>query len=305
MKRLQKRLKSGGVDVNEDDPFELFVAATNIRWCYYAESHKILGQTFGMCVLQDFEALTPNLLARTVETVEGGGLVVLLLNSMHSLKQLYTLAMDVHNRYRTEAHRELVPRFNERFLLSLAHCSSALVLDDQLDILPLSSRIAHIEPIARPAPDSVPARERDLRQLKQSVQDTPPLSSLVALCKTLDEATALIKLVDVLSERSGPRATCVLTSARGRGKSATLGLALAAALAFQYSNVFLSAPSPENLRTVFEFLVKGVDAMGYQVFWLKLPIWFAFYLVSSNLLIDFTLLYSHPVIHMHIILRTF
>lgn len=25
-----------------------------------------------MCVLQDFEALTPNLLARTIETVEGG-----------------------------------------------------------------------------------------------------------------------------------------------------------------------------------------------------------------------------------------
>jgi tRNA(Met) C34 N-acetyltransferase TmcA len=38
--------------------------------------HKVLGNTFGMCVLQDFEALTPNLLARTIETVEGGGVVV-------------------------------------------------------------------------------------------------------------------------------------------------------------------------------------------------------------------------------------
>ena len=46
-----------------------------------------------MCVLQDFEALTPNLLARTIETVEGGGLVVLLLKTMTSLKQLYTMAM--------------------------------------------------------------------------------------------------------------------------------------------------------------------------------------------------------------------
>lgn len=51
-----------------------------------------------MCVLQDFEALTPNLLARTVETVEGGGLVVLLLRSVNSLKQLYTMSMDVHQR---------------------------------------------------------------------------------------------------------------------------------------------------------------------------------------------------------------
>jgi len=43
--------------------------------------------------LKDFEALTPNLLARTIETVEGGGAVVILLKSMESLKQLYTMTM--------------------------------------------------------------------------------------------------------------------------------------------------------------------------------------------------------------------
>ena len=42
---------------------------------------------------QDFEAMSPNLLARTVETVEGGGIVVLLLRSVNSLKQLYTMTM--------------------------------------------------------------------------------------------------------------------------------------------------------------------------------------------------------------------
>ncbi len=64
--------------------------------------------------VQDFEALTPNLLARTVETVEGGGLVVLLLRTMTSLKQLCTLVMDVHARYRTQAHQHVKARFNER-----------------------------------------------------------------------------------------------------------------------------------------------------------------------------------------------
>lgn len=44
-------------------------------------------------VPQDFEALTPNLLARTIETVEGGGIVVILLRTMNSLKQLYTMTM--------------------------------------------------------------------------------------------------------------------------------------------------------------------------------------------------------------------
>lgn len=44
-------------------------------------------------LVQDFEALTPNLLARTIETVEGGGIIVLLLKTMKSLRQLYTMTM--------------------------------------------------------------------------------------------------------------------------------------------------------------------------------------------------------------------
>ena len=57
---------------------------------------------------QDFEALTPNLLARTMETVEGGGMIVLLLSNMQSLTQLYSLAMDAHARLRTESHQAVV-----------------------------------------------------------------------------------------------------------------------------------------------------------------------------------------------------
>ena len=75
MRQIKKAQARGTHDPTTDDPFDLFVSQTDIRWCYYRDSHKILGQTFGMLVLQDFEAMTPNLLARTVETVEGGGLV--------------------------------------------------------------------------------------------------------------------------------------------------------------------------------------------------------------------------------------
>ena len=44
MKALQKKIKTGKLDVNEDDPFELFIASTNIRYAYYHETHKILGK---------------------------------------------------------------------------------------------------------------------------------------------------------------------------------------------------------------------------------------------------------------------
>ncbi|KAI7040331.1 RNA cytidine, partial [Hortaea werneckii] len=136
--KIKKEIKRGTRDVDADDPFELFVSTQNIRYVYYKETDRILGNTYGMCILQDFEAITPNLLARTMETVEGGGIVVLLLKGMNSLKQLYTLSMDIHSRYRTEAHDDVVARFNERFILSLGSCESCLVIDDEMNVLPIS-----------------------------------------------------------------------------------------------------------------------------------------------------------------------
>ncbi|XP_038050759.1 RNA cytidine acetyltransferase-like isoform X2 [Patiria miniata] len=264
MKQLQKKLKSGALDVKEDDPFELFIAATNIRYCYYSETHKILGNTYGMCVLQDFEAMTPNLLARTIETVEGGGIIVILVRTMASLKQLYTISMDVHSRYRTEAHQDVVGRFNERFLLSLATCRRCMVIDDKLNILPLSSHILAIQAVPpKTMADTLSPTEAELKDLKASLQDTQPVGALVNRTKTLDQAKALLKFVEAISEKT-LRSTVCMTAARGRGKSAALGLAMATAVAFGYSNIFVTAPSPENLRTLFEFVFKGFDALDYQ-----------------------------------------
>uniref|UniRef100_A0A672QLF2 RNA cytidine acetyltransferase n=1 Tax=Sinocyclocheilus grahami TaxID=75366 RepID=A0A672QLF2_SINGR len=258
MRQLQKKIKTGTLNLNKDDPFELFVAATNIRYCYYNETHKILGNTYGMCVLQDFEALTPNLLARTIETVEGGGIVVILLRTMNSLKQLYTMTMDVHSRYRTEAHQDVVGRFNERFILSLASCKTCVVIEDQLNILPISTHITNIKP-----DDGLSPREQELKDLKESLQDTQPVGVLVDSCKTMDQAKAVLKFIEAISEKT-LRSTVALTAARGRGKSAALGLAVAGAVAFGYSNMFVTSPSPDNLHTLFEFVFKGFDALQYQ-----------------------------------------
>ncbi|XP_017775661.1 PREDICTED: RNA cytidine acetyltransferase isoform X2 [Nicrophorus vespilloides] len=261
MKHLQHKIKAGKLSVNEDDPFELFVSSTKIRYCYYSETQKILGNTYGMCVLQDFEALTPNLLARTIETVEGGGIVVLLLRTMNSLKQLYTLTMDVHQRFRTEAHQNVSCRFNERFLLSLASCKRCLVVDDQLAVLPVSSHNLHVTPIDIAEEKS--KSDEELIELKANLRDTQPVGSLVNCCRTLDQGKALLKFIEAISEKT-LKSTVSLTASRGRGKSAALGLSVAAAVAFGYSNIFVTSPSPENLNTFFEFVFKGFDALEYQ-----------------------------------------
>lgn len=42
-----------------------------------------------------------------------------------------------------------------------------------------------------------------------------------------------------------------------------IGLCLSGAIAFGYANIFLTAPSPENLKTCFEFIVLGLKALNY------------------------------------------
>jgi len=76
----------GNLDKEEINQIEMFMASKDIKYCYYKDTHRILGQTYGMCVLQDFESLTPNVICRAMETVEGGGMVVMLFNTMTSLK---------------------------------------------------------------------------------------------------------------------------------------------------------------------------------------------------------------------------
>ncbi|KAJ6005278.1 RNA cytidine acetyltransferase [Penicillium sp. IBT 35674x] len=268
--KIKKEVKYGIREANQEDPFELFITLNQIRYVYYKETEKILGNTYGMCILQDFEAMTPNLLARTVETVEGGGIVLLLLKSMTSLKQLYTMSMDIHSRYRTEAHDDVVARFNERFILSLGSCASCLVVDDELNVLPISGG-KNVKPL--PPPGSTDESSSDkkkkskddgpsLPEIKESVQGTEPLSSFVNLAKTADQAKALLDFTDTITEKT-LKSTVAMTAGRGRGKSAALGLAIATAIYHGYSNIFITSPSPENLKTLFEFVFKGFDALGY------------------------------------------
>jgi len=262
-RKIKKEIKRGIRDADTDDPFELFVSTQDIRYVYYKETEKILGNTYGMCILQDFEAITPNLLARTIETVEGGGVVILLLKGMQSLKQLYTLSMDIHSRYRTEAHSDVVARFNERFILSLGSCETCLVIDDEMNVLPISGgkNVQQLPPPDLESEGRTPA-SRELARIKEDLADTQPVGPLIKLAKTVDQAKALLTFVDAISEKT-LSSTVALTAGRGRGKSAAMGVAIVAAVAHGYSNIFITSPSPENLKTLFEFVFKGFDALGY------------------------------------------
>lgn len=262
MMEIKKKIQRGQHDVNVDDPFEMFVSSTNIRYCFYRESQNVLGQTFGMCILQDFEALTPNILCRAIETVEGGGVCVLLLKTMSSLRQLYSLAMDVHRNYRTENNLDVQPRFNERFILSLSNLRNCLVVDDELNILPLSTYASEIKPLDDVKETTRVQASRELKDLQSAHEDDEILGPLLKLAKTVCQARAIITLFKPLASKQN-RGTVAVMAARGRGKSASLGLSIAAAIARGVANVAVVAPVPENVATLFEFIQKGLEALGY------------------------------------------
>ncbi|XP_053201477.1 RNA cytidine acetyltransferase-like [Panonychus citri] len=257
-KKAKRNKKKRKMMDDEADPFEMFAKSTTIRWCYYHETDRILGNSYDVLVLQDFEALTPNVLARTVETVNGGGLIIILLKNINSIKHL---CMDIHRTYQTEAHRNVVARFNERFILSLNQCSSFLPVDMEFNVIPINSCLQLEEPSDYKDVPSIDLQK--LNELKVSLKSQQPLGTLVDCCKTLDQANAVITFIESLSEKT-LRTTISLTAARGRGKSAALGLAIAGAIAFNYCNIFVTSPSPENLKTLFDFVIKGLTAIHLQ-----------------------------------------
>ena len=267
MKYLATLAKKGLRDQDTANPFDSFISTTDIRYCYYKETQNILGNTYGMLVLQDFEAITPNILARTMECIQGGGLIVILLKSGDSLKQLHSLSMDVHARYKTSQFNTVIPRFNERFIMSLMNCDNCLVIDDELTVLPVSQG-KHVKP---PPTSIVTAMTSllevqdapELASLKLQYEDNQILYNLLQKTKTTDQASALVEMGTLLTS-GNLQSTLALTAGRGRGKSAALGLGLAAAIAHGYSNIFVTSPSAENLKTFFEFVFMGLEALNYK-----------------------------------------
>jgi N-acetyltransferase 10 len=79
----------------------------------------------------------------------------------------------------------LIARFNERFILSLSSCDDCLILDDELNVLPLSrgKNITPLEDGQLVSPSST-----ELKELQESLAETKPIGELVKLAKTIDQA---------------------------------------------------------------------------------------------------------------------
>jgi len=152
--RAQKKARVRGVEGGIcSDGFDKFISETPIRWCHYKDSTTLLGSTFGCVVLQDFEALTANLLAQAIETVEGGGVIILLVSAVASLsfQQSLCTLMDVQSSHTTsntttKDRWRNCSRFQHRLILSLSNCSRCIVADGESNVYVMRTRLqGHIK----------------------------------------------------------------------------------------------------------------------------------------------------------------
>ncbi|KAG8797416.1 hypothetical protein FRC18_008965, partial [Serendipita sp. 400] len=105
---------------------------------------------------------------------------------------------------------------------------------------------------------------KELEELKERATDDTLTNELVKLTRTVDQAEALLTFISALQEKT-LSSTVSLTAARGRGKSAALGLAVSSAIVHGYSNIFITSPSPENLKTFWAFVGDGLKVLGYVI----------------------------------------
>lgn len=101
-------------------------------------------------------------------------------------------------------------------------------MDDELNILPISSAINEIVP--QKAEQSIDYKSKQqLKELQESMKDNVLIGPLLQISKTLDQAKAVMMFVEAITEKNF-RSTVSLTAGRGRGKSAAIGLSVAAAV---------------------------------------------------------------------------
>ncbi|CRG97220.1 histone acetyltransferase, putative [Plasmodium gallinaceum] len=348
-REMKKKIKKGTFDATVDNNFDSFLKNTNIRFCFYKETKKVLGKTYSICVLQDFSYITPNILCRCIETVIGGGIIIFLINKLDELKDIYNLTLNYHKKYTMNGICNAYNNYIHRFFLSLNKCKNAMFIDDEMNILPLNDNHLHIKKITNNFNnDSIKENNMNNFQNKENFLVTDRKSAtlggflcpdknllveklkfleniceenekkkeekkiflysskfydgenskkdendnittnndsnkfmysfldrnimnLLNICLSIDQLEILLNMCKILrndeeKKKNIKEIIFSLLANRGRGKSATLGLLLSLSIYFNYSNIIITSGNNDGIQTVFEFLDKGLDILGFKEF---------------------------------------
>lgn len=203
------------------------------------QAQRRLGQECGLLVYNAFSGFDPDAFGAVSGTLRGGGLLLLL---TPPLSQWRDYADPEAERIRIAGYEsiELGGRFLQR---------NARILEKDPDVLILT-------PEQIPSP---PAFDRDY--FRSNADFTHPL------CRTRDQLNAVEAIVRVVKgHRKRP---LVLTSDRGRGKSAALGIAAAQLIKEGYREILVTAPRQSAATSLFELAASCLPAASSTAFSLQ------------------------------------
>ena len=240
-------LDEGSMGVRQLKRFrEALKSELDFRTITYLDTESVMGLTYDVLILDVVEELRPNDIGRLIETVRGGGFIVLLAPPLGSW---------VYNVTRFQ-RRLLVPPysvgdlkrlFTQRFIRKLREHKGIWLIDLETGLVNYNE----------------PAGART-RESKLEVPLSPLFPrELYLMAKTNDQIRTLSAMEAFVREK---RCVLVLTANRGRGKSAVLGLGLAGLLSSAKGrfNVVVTAPSLHNVQVLFEFLKRALEGLGVE-----------------------------------------
>ncbi len=217
----------------------------NVKHYAYEESIRLLGTTNDILILDMTEGARANDIGRLVETVKGGGLVI-----------LHNLNPNIETPWRTTIHKKLVsppydwsdlkPRFEKYFIRKVMENPNVWIFDGWKII---KGELLHSKKVGREKP-VLPEKSRIPKRLHR-------------LALTQDQARVLQILEEAM--RGKDRSILVITANRGRGKSALLGLGAALLLHMGARRILVTAPGKEEVQVVFEMAERGLTTLGEKV----------------------------------------
>ncbi|WP_338601002.1 tRNA(Met) cytidine acetyltransferase TmcA [Sulfolobus tengchongensis] len=200
----------------------------------YSNSEKFLGQSADLVILDTVGDFRPNYIARFVDMTRGGGLAI-----------IYTDNFLQNKMYRQSLTRNGIVKdlFERRFLdEAKKHRGIILIQDDHVYFSPYSSNEAH----------------KPSRRIPKEPKIPLPIHEL---CMSSDQNKILEESLFILGE--GKRVLAI-TAARGRGKSASVGLFLAF-LAYRheenFSNIIITSPTYYSAQEIFNFMIVGLKKL--------------------------------------------
>ena len=191
-------------------------------------------------------------------------MIIFAIETINSIENLKNVSLDIYKNWNSHAFPMITSRFIKNFIFSISECPTFLHLNGDIIDFSKNLKIIHTGNMMELSLDPRTEEKKKLyRELISNTSNMEPLTSLLAKTKTFDQARALLTFTEVISNKK-IFSTVILTSSRGRGKSAVIGLSVASAISYGLSNIFITSANPENLNCFFAFLFIGFRLLNYS-----------------------------------------